>query len=274
MALAHNVIIRGMNAIYLQCEFVTPENAHAFMIFCQCWSEFIHNHHACEEVTYFPIIEKQIGLEGITESNLEQHDAFLHGLERFDDYIARSTPETFSGLVLIRILDTFAATLQNHLTDEVVWILSLKQYPQLDITSIDAQHAQYVRAHQNNTRIIPFLFTNHDMSYEDGIHDWWPGFSKPKDFFLRYLCTFVNRAAWQYSSCSYGGKPKALVDVSWATLSNSLNPEKCVEQGPQPPEQAHTRNDSRASLTGYSEKEDREPAHSDSGKSLGYSDVV
>jgi len=232
MALTHNIIIRGMNSIYLQCEFITPESAAAFMMYCKCWSEFIHNHHACEEVAYFPVIEKAVGLEGISESNLEQHDAFLSGLEHFDEYIRNSTPQTFSGLMVLQILDTFAATLQSHLTDEVVWIMSLSQYPQLDIGTIDAQHGLYVKAHSTHTRLLPFFLTNHDLTYEDGIHAWWPTGNKLRQWYLRYICTLVHRSSWNYSSCGLGGKPKPLVGVTWCTMSRIFQ-QNTTEIGPE-----------------------------------------
>lgn len=74
MALTHNILIRGMNAMYLQCEYITPSTASDFMTFCQCWSEMLHNHHECEEMAYFPVIEKAVGEVGLSESNLDEHE--------------------------------------------------------------------------------------------------------------------------------------------------------------------------------------------------------
>lgn len=74
MALMHNVIIRGLNCMYLQAEFITPATAQDFLTFCRCWCETINNHHHCEEAAYFPVIEEACGIEGISDSNVEQHD--------------------------------------------------------------------------------------------------------------------------------------------------------------------------------------------------------
>jgi hypothetical protein len=46
----------------------------------------------------------------------------MPGLRRFDDYVYNATRHTFSGAALYAILDSFAATQQVHLTDEIVWI--------------------------------------------------------------------------------------------------------------------------------------------------------
>lgn len=224
MALTHNVIIRGMNSIYLQCENIAPQMAASFLLYCQCWAEFIQNHHACEEVAYFPIIEKAVGIEGLSEGNLEQHDAFLAGLQEFENYVYNVSASQYSGKKITEILDSFAATLQSHLTDEVVWILALSRFDQLDLAAIDNYHRNYVRTQQNQTRMMPFLLTNHDILYESGIHSAWPILAGPlaeedeepglsarlRNFWVRYICTFAHRHAWRYSSCTVGGKPKAL----------------------------------------------------------------
>lgn len=224
MALTHNVIIRGMNSIYLQCEHITLQNASSFLLYCQCWAEFIQNHHACEEVAYFPIIEKAVGVEGLSEGNLEQHEAFLAGLQDFENYVYHVPPNQYSGNRITTILESFAATLQSHLTDEVVWIMALSRYQNLDLAAIDNYHKDYVRAKQNSTRLVPFLLTNHDIFFEAGIHAAWPILSGPhtntdetpglgariRNLWIRYVCTLSHRHAWKYSSCTIGGKPKAL----------------------------------------------------------------
>jgi len=239
MALTHNIMIRGMNSIYLQCEYVTPENAHDFVTYCQCWSEFIHNHHRCEEAAYFPVIEKECGMEGIAETNVEQHEAFMSGLHKFDQYVYHIDPYIFSGHRLVEILDSFAATLQMHLTDEVVWILSLSRFPQLNLARIDMEYGLYVKARSTKTRLLPFLLSNHDLTYENDIHRWWPTNGALRDFFLRYICSVVHFGAWRYSCCTLSGRPKPLVDgVDWNRLKE-VAVDSDLELNPRKPEKAY-----------------------------------
>ncbi|KAL7273721.1 hypothetical protein RUND412_003401 [Rhizina undulata] len=249
MALTHNIIIRGMNSIYLQSPFVTPATAASFIMYCKCWSEFIHNHHECEEYAYFPLIEKMTGTEGLSDTNIDQHEAFMGGLKKFDKYLASVTASTFSGQTVIEILDTFAATMQIHLTDEVVWILSLAKYPDLDLAAIDVRHGGYVKAHSSKTRLLPFFLSNHDLTYEDGIHRWWPTNSPLRDFFLRYVCSWVHRGAWEFSSCTLGGRPKQLKGVRYCRLGEVLDSGNTVEMGPTRPEKAVIRPPSKESKT-------------------------
>lgn len=237
MALTHNIIIRGMNSIYLQCADVTPSAASDFITYCQCWSEFIHNHHECEEASYFPLIEKAVGSAGMADENVEQHEAFMEGLHEFDRYLCKATPMTFSGATVLQILDSFAAKLQIHLTDEIVWIQSLAQsYPELDLAAIDACHGQYVKTRSTKTRILPFFLTNHDKTYENGIHAWWPTGNALRDLFLRYICTLVHSGAWRYSSCSRGGRPKRLEGIRRSRVERDLEGGNAVEMAPKRPE--------------------------------------
>jgi len=177
----------------------------------------------------------------------------MPGLRRFDDYVYNATPHTFSGAALYAILDSFAAALQIHLTDEIVWIQSLSKYAHLDLAAIDAQHGRYVKAHSSRLRLLPYLLTNHDRTYEGGIHAWWPISNRVRDLFLRYVCTLWNRGAWKYSACSLAGKPRRLHGIRWERLDGDLTAETALveldlEAGPKPPERAHTRVGSDAQL--------------------------
>lgn len=171
--------------------------------------------------------------------------AFTPGLERFEEYVRSATPSTVNGRTIIDLLDNFAAILQIHLTDEVVWILSLSKYPNLDLASIDVQHGNFVRAHSSKTTLLPYLLTNHDLTYEGGIHDWWPSDSKVRLFFLRYICTIWNHGAWRYSSCSKSGKPKPLYGLHHRLGSEHslaiISPQPAmVELLPERPQPAYT----------------------------------
>lgn len=256
MALIHNVIIRGMNSMYLQAEYISPSKASDFLTFCQCWSELLHNHHHCEEHAYFPVIERACGLEGIADSNVDQHEVFMVGLHKFDDYVYKVAPTSFSGDKLIEILDLFCANLQMHLTDEILWIQSLSKYPQLDLGAVDDHHASYIRARSSKTRLMPILLSNHDVTYEDAIHRWWPAESRTtSEFFMRYMWSLWNRGAWQYSSCALSGKPKRLVALLGGEKMTSIrNDHETGPIGPavpgegttelKRPERAHTRSGS------------------------------
>lgn len=73
MALAHNVIIRGLNSIYLQAPHLKPSDHSSFISYCKCWAELLDEHHDMEESVFFPEIERITGKVEIMDVNVEQH---------------------------------------------------------------------------------------------------------------------------------------------------------------------------------------------------------
>jgi len=73
MAMGHNVLIRGLNSIYLQAPHVNPEDVPDFASYALCWHEVLDAHHRMEEESMFPRIEKETGEKGIMDGNVEEH---------------------------------------------------------------------------------------------------------------------------------------------------------------------------------------------------------
>jgi hypothetical protein len=129
MCLAHNAMIRNLNAIYLQCEQITvPKDQADFIIFCQAAIEVIHKHHQMEETYLFPQIAEYTGEPDIMEKNIEQHRAFDVGLTVFEEHIYKLTPEKYDGVELKRLLEVFAKVLVVHLNEEIQTLLALQKY--------------------------------------------------------------------------------------------------------------------------------------------------
>ena len=60
MALAHNMLLRGLNAIYKQAPWVQPQDIPSFVVYCRHWVTAITIHHAGEEKNLFPWIESTV----------------------------------------------------------------------------------------------------------------------------------------------------------------------------------------------------------------------
>lgn len=129
MALAHNLLLRNLNAIYLQATGVKlPADIADLLILCQVWWETVHHHHKTEEESLFPVIEEYSGEKGIMEVNVSQHAAFEAGVERFRVYVFETTPETYDGKTLREIIDSFGPVLTTHLTEEIDSLLALDKF--------------------------------------------------------------------------------------------------------------------------------------------------
>ena len=129
MALAHNIIIRSLNAIYLQAPHVTlPADKKDFLVYCQVWFELLHNHHHHEETFLFPRFEELIGKPGFLEVNIEQHHAFEKGAEEFRKYVSTVTVEDFDGAEVRRLVDGFVGVLNQHLHDEIESLIKMDEF--------------------------------------------------------------------------------------------------------------------------------------------------
>lgn len=212
MALVHNIIIRGLNAIYIQAPHIASSDASDFLGYCKAWAEFLHAHHSGEEALYFPSIEKATGIAGIMEPNVQQHAEFSPGLKAFSEYISTSTASTFSGQRLAEIIDSFAKTLVQHLADEILTIVSLRSYgtEKVDILDIDEKEAKHVMGTLSKSLVVPFVVTALDITFEDGIHKDFPPAPAPVKFLARYLSTRFNKGCWRFAPCGNNGIPQEM----------------------------------------------------------------
>lgn len=130
MASVHNVVLRGLNAIYLQARHVQPGDEKAFCAFIRHWHSIISLHHAAEEEDAFPMIEEMAGEKGIMDANIEQHHAFLGGLSELGRYAAECAAgrKRYDGRRVVEMIDEFGAELAGHLRDEIPAIEGLRRY--------------------------------------------------------------------------------------------------------------------------------------------------
>ncbi|KUI53652.1 hypothetical protein VP1G_01291 [Cytospora mali] len=133
MCLVHNVLLRGINSVYLQCvnvEAQAPGSIPDFVNYAEQWGLSVHEHHETEETFFFPEIESFTGAGGIMEANVGQHEAFHDGLAAFMGYIdaVKSGREAYSGERLKGIIESFMPVLREHLWDEVKTLLALEEY--------------------------------------------------------------------------------------------------------------------------------------------------
>jgi hypothetical protein len=132
MANAHNLLLRGLNAIYLQAPHIhLAADITDFTLFALTWADTIHHHHRAEETHFFPaadaLARAALG-EGVMEGNLAQHQAFEAGLSEMRAYVegVRRGEKVYDGAELRRCIDVFAGVLTAHLSDEIGSILKLE----------------------------------------------------------------------------------------------------------------------------------------------------
>lgn len=134
MSVVHNCLIRGINAVYLQCVNVASKGSARdkgdFANFAYAWARMVHEHHAVEEDKIFPEINEVTGVEGLMDGNVNEHSLFLAGLSAYDQYVERvkTGKEELDGERMRAVVDTFMPTLREHLENEITTLVELDQY--------------------------------------------------------------------------------------------------------------------------------------------------
>lgn len=121
MALVHNMLVLGLNAIYLQAPHIKPADEKGFLNLIRIWYGMLHHHHSDEETSFFPIVEDMVGEKGIMDANVEQHHAFhepLHAFHACFEAFAAGE-EKYDGNRLVELIDAFGPVLVQHLADEI-----------------------------------------------------------------------------------------------------------------------------------------------------------
>lgn len=134
MANVHNLILRGLNSIYLQADKLSdPADIADFMLYTKAWNDTVHHHHWTEETFFFPRIEElaiAAGLgAGIMSRNKEQHrefDAALHDLKTYvEEGIAKT--RAFDAKEFLGLVERLAPVLRQHLHDEIDTLIGLEK---------------------------------------------------------------------------------------------------------------------------------------------------
>lgn len=130
MANVHNMIIRGINSIYLQAPHIQPADHKPFSRYILAFYTLLHVHHTGEEEMFFPEVEKMAGVKGVMDGNIEQHRVFGAGLESLKEYAegVLADKHGFEGGKVVEIIDGFGESLVKHLTEEIPTLVGLRAH--------------------------------------------------------------------------------------------------------------------------------------------------
>lgn len=133
MANVHNLILRGLNAIYLQADAVSDApDVVDFMLYIKAWADTVEHHHSAEESMFFPEIEKiaqEAGaIQAVMNANIDQHNLFDTKLSETAMYAQRVSKgdENYDSTRLKALIDGFAPVLTQHLHDEIDTLMKLE----------------------------------------------------------------------------------------------------------------------------------------------------
>jgi hemerythrin-like domain-containing protein len=130
MVLVHNMMLRGLNSIYLQAQHISKADERPFCKYILVWHLILHHHHAGEEAALFPVLDEMTGEKDVMAANVEQHHAFRAGLDAFVAYVkdCEAGKQTYDGDKIVALIDAFGKILSDHLADEIPTILDLRRF--------------------------------------------------------------------------------------------------------------------------------------------------
>lgn len=209
MAFAHNAMLRGINAIYLQAPNVRqPADVADLLFFAKAWTTWISHHHHLEETRMFPGFEKVAKVDGLLQGNVDQHHTFEPGLARLLQYAISTSPEDFSAAELRAIIDSFAAALRQHLAEEITTLLALRPYNGPALLAV-YQECEASASDQPKTEVFPMVLGLCDKTFQGG--NSWPEMPWYAPYMVDWIFGWTHRGAWRFLPSNIHGQPRKLV---------------------------------------------------------------
>jgi len=215
MAAVHNMIIRGLNSIYLQAPHIhQPADIADLLLYISSWGSVVHHHHALEESLFFPVIDelaKDVGVEeSLMNANIDQHHLFE---PKFEETLAwvKEVKEgrlEFDTKVLLELIDGFAPVLTQHLHDEIDTLMKLEKLDGAKVKKALDAVAQAGAKTADPYLEIPLLMGTIDKKYPGT--EAFPPLPSWLIWMNVYWFTRRHKGCWRFNPSDHWGKPKPL----------------------------------------------------------------
>ncbi|KAF7312519.1 hypothetical protein MIND_00265600 [Mycena indigotica] len=232
MTIAHNSFIRGVNAIYTQAKGIGEAQVKPFVFFCVCFLEMLHHHHHIEETLIFPFLETKMGANAMAH-NVQQHHAFLDGLEDLEEYIkaVQAGSAAYDGAKIVEKLDSFTEQLVEHLCEEIGTLESSKIRAALtkkDLKDLEAQLVKRIIKEVSLVTTLPLGLLCHDKAsapqrvhftgyFPSLLSHSFPALPAPVLFLAKRVFFHLHSDAWAFAPCDI--HDFSLFDVQKSRLS-------------------------------------------------------
>ncbi|KAK0625059.1 hypothetical protein B0T17DRAFT_508076 [Bombardia bombarda] len=219
MAIAHNLMTRILNTIYLQAPHISstpPSDAISFSRYILSWCTILRLHHNAEEASLFPYIEATAGVAGLMDANVAQHEAFHEGLDKFTAYAqgVADRKERYDGGKVVEMIDGFGPALASHLADEIPSLEGLRGYGDEErFAALGGQLADMGQHGQREISLVGLVvfFSNIDTHYEDDLWINWPPAPEVVKFACRHVFWWLYADIAKFGSVDRHGNLKPLL---------------------------------------------------------------
>jgi hypothetical protein len=210
MAHIHNMYLRCLNAIYQQAPYISnAADIKDFLTLLGHLHDMILHHHDVEEERFFPALEALAGNTGKMAENVAQHRAFEAGLAAIDKYARNTNPENYDSAKLRSLIDDFAPTLREHLTDEIPTLLALSDCDSIELKRVWKDSRDYAKSSGVIAVQIPFMIGTYDVTYEG---------KAVSDVEMPWFVSVLNKlvlnrkytGCWRFLPCDWNSRPRPL----------------------------------------------------------------
>ncbi|KDR77178.1 hypothetical protein GALMADRAFT_139192 [Galerina marginata CBS 339.88] len=195
LSLTHNVILRALNAIWLNAFLVLPADEGDFMGFGLACLSMIRSHHETQEKVVFPILQEKIDMR----MNVVQHIEFDELLKDLETYLRKvqNKQEPYDSGRLLELRAALGSRLVQHLHDEVDTVNPKYLYAFSKQELMNLVHA--IDEHKKNFRdsatLLPFIVTNH---HKEDAPDW-PIVPASLKWLTNHVGFQLHRHYWKFS---------------------------------------------------------------------------
>ncbi|KAF2474417.1 uncharacterized protein BDR25DRAFT_216438 [Lindgomyces ingoldianus] len=211
VAFAHNAMLRGPNAIYLQAPHISATDISDFLFFVASWSAWVVHHYTIEEDKMFPLFESVSGVKSLRQ-NVEQHHAFSGGLAELNKYATTTSTEGYSGPKVQEMIRSFGSTLRTDLGDEIDTLWAMDSVPANTagserLLSIYKQ-CEAEAGKQDKAIVPPMVLGLCDRTFQGG-NDW-PKMPLGSAWIVHYMFGRKHRGSWRFLPSDTWRNPKKL----------------------------------------------------------------
>ncbi|KAH8646133.1 hypothetical protein BX600DRAFT_477184 [Xylariales sp. PMI_506] len=213
MAMAHNILIRGLNSIYVQAPHVKPADQADFLGYARNFVNVLTVHHDGEEESFFPWCARTTGEPDVMDVNVGQHKEFHGGLDLLQEYLTATAAgqEPYDGARIVALIDAFGPALTRHLAEEIQCILDLRRFGVEKMKGIAKALAEDGQANMGKIGLlegIVFAFLGQDATYENGIWANFPPTPPGLKSVVMGVFYYWRRSWWKFSPCDQKFMPR------------------------------------------------------------------
>jgi hypothetical protein len=119
---------------------------------------------------------------------------------------SRDPSHNFDGSRVLTLMDAFGPALHSHLSNEPPHLASLRQYPNIDMAAIKAATEKDSMDRTSPIYLLPMLWCNLDVEFEDGRWRDFPGLSAPLRWIMVNVFGWWRSNWWRFGSVGRDGR--------------------------------------------------------------------